>query len=196
MREYDLIIFDADGTLRRCTVDGQPCPNAAGQWELMPNVKETMAKFDYGPDGILIGIASNQAGVSLGYLTEHAAYQLLKDLFVEVTGRWPIQGLLQVCPHPVNGGCACRKPEPGMLLKIMQVAGVPSNHTFYVGDMDSDEQAARNAGVDFQWAKDFFGWVESSPLSPEKHAVIRKACDRDDEEWERIVKQQGGAESL
>lgn len=30
-----LIIFDADGTLRRCTVPGQPCPNKDGEWELM-----------------------------------------------------------------------------------------------------------------------------------------------------------------
>jgi D-glycero-D-manno-heptose 1,7-bisphosphate phosphatase len=106
--------------------------------------------------GILIGIASNQAGVSLGYLTEYAAYQLLKDLFITITDRWPIHGLLQVCPHPVNGGCDCRKPAPGMLLKIMRVAQVSPDRTLYVGDMESDEQAAKAAGVDFQWAKDFF----------------------------------------
>lgn len=156
MWKWKLVIFDADGTLRRCTVEGQPCPNAEGQWELIPGVREKMAKFDFGPNGILIGIASNQAGVSLGYITEHTAYQLLKDLFIVVTDRWPTHGLLQICPHPVNGGCDCRKPAPGMLLRIMQAAGVPANRTLYVGDMESDEQAARAAGVDFQWAKDFF----------------------------------------
>jgi D-glycero-D-manno-heptose 1,7-bisphosphate phosphatase len=157
IEKYKLIIFDADGTLRRCTVKGQPCPNAEDQWELMPGVQEKMAKFDFGPNGILIGIASNQAGVSLGYLTEHTAYQLLKDLFVAVTDCWPTYGLLQVCPHPVNGGCDCRKPAPGMLLRIMRIAGVLQDRTLYVGDMESDEQAAQAAGVDFQWAKDFFG---------------------------------------
>lgn len=40
-----LIMFDADGTLRRCTVPGQPCPNNPDEWELMPNIKETLQLF-------------------------------------------------------------------------------------------------------------------------------------------------------
>jgi len=27
LEKKKLVIFDADGTLRRCTVPGQPCPN-------------------------------------------------------------------------------------------------------------------------------------------------------------------------
>ena len=32
-----LVVFDADGTLRRTTVPGQPCPRASDQWELLPD---------------------------------------------------------------------------------------------------------------------------------------------------------------
>ena len=63
---YKLIIFDVDGTLRRCLAPGQVCPNAPDQWELMPNVKETLAEIKWGlPDcgNTAFGIASNQAGV-------------------------------------------------------------------------------------------------------------------------------------
>jgi len=45
---YRLIIFDADGTLRCCTVPGQVCPNADNQWELLPNVKEKLSEIDWG----------------------------------------------------------------------------------------------------------------------------------------------------
>jgi len=47
-----------------------------------------------------------------------------------------------------------------MLLKIMEKSWVDAGHTLYVGDMESDRQAAENAGCDFQWAADFFGWLK------------------------------------
>ena len=51
----------------------------------------------------------------------------------------------------------CRKPNPGMLLEAMQDAGIPPEESIYVGDKDTDQQAAENAGMRFYWAKDFFG---------------------------------------
>jgi hypothetical protein len=45
-RRFGLYLFDADGTLRRTTVEGQPCPNRPYEWELMPNVsKEVTSSF-------------------------------------------------------------------------------------------------------------------------------------------------------
>jgi D-glycero-D-manno-heptose 1,7-bisphosphate phosphatase len=157
---YKLIIFDADNTLRRCTVRGQPCPNGPGEWELMPNVKETLAKIDWGtPHGgsIAYGIASNQAGVALGYMTEEVAYNLLKDMVVEAFGGWPATGTIQVCPHLPDAGCKCRKPKPFMLQRLMRSWLLTPDETLYVGDMESDKQAAENAGCDFMWAWEFFG---------------------------------------
>lgn len=98
-----LIIFDADGTLRRCTVEGQPCPNTSGQWELMPNVKETLSRFE----DVHFAIASNQAGVALGYMTEKAARGLLLDLAGEAFGDRPF--LVEICPHALGDNCDCHK---------------------------------------------------------------------------------------
>jgi len=39
----------------------------------------------------------------------------------------------------------------------MDAFGVSKADTVYIGDMDSDQQAAEAAGVQFMWAKDFFG---------------------------------------
>ena len=155
MKKYRLIIFDADGTLRRCTIEGQPCPNKLGEWELMPNVREKLAGIDW--DVMGLGIASNQAGIAYGYLSEHMAYQLLKDMVVLATGRFPPTGSIQICPHAVEDDCRCRKPKPWMLQELMALWVVPASHTLYVGDMESDRLAAEAAGVDFMWAKDFFG---------------------------------------
>jgi len=160
MKDYKLIIFDADGTLRRCTVEGQPCPNAPDEWELLPNVRATLARIPWGTPhagGIAYGIASNQAGIALGYMTEEMAYQLLKDMAVEVFDGWPPTGALQICPHAPGADCKCRKPEPLMLQRLMRSWSLTPDETLYVGDMESDRQAAENAGCHFMWASEFFG---------------------------------------
>lgn len=149
-----LIIFDADGTLRRCTVEGQPCPNEPGQWELMPNVRETISRL---VDKVF-AIASNQAGVAYGYMPENMAYSLLYNTGLQAFGNG--SAIIAFCPHAVDADCDCRKPKPRMLERCMNIALCPPEETLYVGDMESDRQAAENAGCAFVWAKDFFGWNE------------------------------------
>ena len=156
---YRLIIFDADGTLRCCTVPGQVCPNADDQWELLPNVKEKLSEIDWGSSGlgrVAFGIASNQAGISKGYLTAETAYRLLADMAKAAVGFRPIEGSIRFCPHNKSDGCLCRKPGPLMLEQLMDFWGVNPEETLFVGDMESDRQAAENAGCDFVWARDFF----------------------------------------
>lgn len=152
---WKLIIFDADGTLRRCTVEGQPCPNNLDEWEIIPGVLEKLQAYCWGPD-LLMGIASNQGGVSLGYLSEDAACQMLLALYTTITSRLPNHGLLQVCPHTKADNCRCRKPHPGMLEAIMRSADCTPEQTLFVGDQDSDRCAAEAAGCAFEYATTFF----------------------------------------
>ena len=159
-----LIIFDADGTLRRCTVEGQPCPNAPSQWELIPGVKEGIALLNQNTQ---FAIVSNQAGVALGYLSKNMAQRLLDDMVEEAFGG--IEAVLKVnvffCPHAPDAECDCRKPKPRLLEKCMNMALVGADETLYVGDMESDRQAAENVKCSFMWAHDFFdilsqdGWL-------------------------------------
>lgn len=163
---YKLIIFDADGTLRRCKDPKQVCPNKPDEWELIPGVKEKIAALD----STVFGIASNQAGVALGYLTEEAAQKMLWDLYVEAfgpdTAYHPSQ--VRLCPHNPKDDCDCRKPKLGMLLDIMSVydevtgKSLGKHEVLYVGDMESDKEAAERAGVGFMWAWEFFGWGKDS----------------------------------
>ncbi len=148
-------IFDADGTLRRCTVPGQPCPHREGEWEVLPGVRERLSRIDWRTNGF--GIASNQAGVAKGYLSLETAYTLLCDLTTALLERWPPIGSLRICPHPTDAGCSCRKPKPRMLLDILETYATFTFDAVFVGDLPSDEQAAKNAGVRFEWAWDFFG---------------------------------------
>ena len=150
-----LYIFDADGTLRRTTVEGLPCPNRPGEWELIPGVRERLAEIDWSQ--ARFGVASNQGGVGLGYLSLTAAWQLLEAMVVEAFNlREPPPGSIEICPHAPHLGCSCRKPNPEMLIRLMQRFGARPDETLFVGDMDKDEGAARAAGTRFKWADEFF----------------------------------------
>lgn len=50
---------------------------ALRRWELFPDVRSRLARLHY-PE-VLVGIASNQAGVSHGYLARDTAHELLRD---------------------------------------------------------------------------------------------------------------------
>ncbi len=153
-----LLIFDADGTLRWTTIPGQQCPNRPGEWRLMPKVRETLRSIPWGKEGSFLGIASNQGGVALGHLSRETAHQLMTDMVAEAIGYVPESTMIEMCTCNPSELCQCRKPAPGMLLKILRHFGMQSAEALYVGDLEIDREAAFRAGIPFTWAWDFFGW--------------------------------------
>ncbi|MFZ5659339.1 MAG: HAD-IIIA family hydrolase [Pseudomonadota bacterium] len=153
-----LFIFDADNTLRRTTVPGKPCPHGPGEWELLPGVRERLGAVRWGGEGALLGVASNQDQVAYGHLTAAMAQRLLADMVRAAVGEIAPAPCIRFCPHALEVPCACRKPAPGMLLEIMAHFGVAPAETLFVGDAQTDAEAARAAGMGFVWAWDFFGW--------------------------------------
>lgn len=153
-----LYVFDADGTLRGCTVPGQPCPNRPGEWELLPNVKERLAQIEWDERaGPHFAIATNQGGAGLGYFTAADARRLVEDLVESAFGRAAPPGSIEICTHAPYAGCACRKPKGEMIRRLMRRFRARPDETLFVGDTEADGGAARDAGCRFRWAHEFFG---------------------------------------
>jgi D-glycero-D-manno-heptose 1,7-bisphosphate phosphatase len=158
-KKYKLIIFDADDTLRFCTVKGQPCPNKPGEWDLLKNVKAKLAEYKWGSpqEGeVGYGIASNQGGVGMGYFKAEMAFQLLKDTFIAAFGFEPENDVIKMSTEKPYLNSECRKPNPGMLHDLMEYWQVEPEDTLFIGDRNTDKQTAENAKCDFIWAKEFF----------------------------------------
>src|SRR4051812_5888891 len=80
-----LVIFDADGTLRRTLVPGQPCPCSPDEWALMPGVRETLAAVDWRARHLRVGVASNQDWIGYGRVAIDTCRRLLHDMIVAAT---------------------------------------------------------------------------------------------------------------
>lgn len=135
--DYKLVIFDADGTLTPQR-DGSCGPF---EQRLLPGVAEKCAELRAG--GAVFGIASNQS-------TRRPAEEVNAQL------EWTAE---QIGVAPEMAWCAmgmCRKPDPGVLLEIMRLANIAPERTLFVGDQDTDRQAAENAGCDFAWSGEYF----------------------------------------
>ncbi len=169
--DYKLAIFDIDGTITEIKPEVKEknpkayTPNTLGEQQAKAKVVEFLEELQANEVGI--ALATNRGGVAWGYNTLEEAYAMAEEA-AELCG---IEGAaVYVCPYhakAVNFYKAdpryamdndCRKPNPGMLLQAMEDAGVEPEETIFVGDMETDMQAAENAGVAFYWAKDFFDW--------------------------------------
>ncbi|MEJ2758083.1 MAG: HAD-IIIA family hydrolase [Anaerolineales bacterium] len=169
---YKLAIFDVDGTLTEIRPEvhaRQPrlvTPNHLGEQQPIPGVVEKLAALKAA--GLQIALATNRGGVAFGYTTLEEAEALVKEA-AEMCG--VPEAKVYLCPYHAKARGPrsvaafarehdCRKPNPGMLLAALDDFGLTPEEAFYVGDMDSDREAAANAGMDFYTAGDFFGREE------------------------------------
>ncbi len=149
-----LVIFDKDGTL--IASHGNRPANAIAEQQLLPGVAEMCAALR--AEGHTLAVASNQGGVAWGFISEAEAQALVAHV-ADLVGA----SAWEMCPHHPGGRiaeyaieCECRKPKPGMLLSLMERLGYSADDTIYIGDQESDRQAAQEAGVEFIHADDFF----------------------------------------
>jgi histidinol-phosphate phosphatase family protein len=154
-----LLLLDRDGTLNERLVTGPP--NHPTEIRLLPGVSTTL--HQHASMGWQIVIITNQGAVAFGDQSEaqaYAAHQALLDtLPVEVDASY-------LCPHHPEGTipryaipCPNRKPAPGAILDALERFGARPQNCVFVGDRDTDQQAARAAGVPFVWAWKFFEWA-------------------------------------
>lgn len=160
-----VLFLDRDGTLNR-SVNGRP-PNSTDEVALLPHVATTLAA--YAAQGWRLVIVTNQGGIAFGYLSEDEAWAVhravMEHLPVPVDASY-------LCPHhplgdvpPYNMDCPRRKPNPGAILDALARFGARPQDCLFVGDMESDRQAAAAANVSFCWAHEFFAQRVSSSES-------------------------------
>jgi histidinol-phosphate phosphatase family protein len=122
----------------------------------MPRVRSRLRRIPWSADGPWLAIASNQNGVAAGELSVETARALMEEMLEEALGFIPERARIEMCICEESADCGCRKPAPGLLMRLLAHFGVAAGEAVFVGDLDSDAEAARRAGIRFIRAQDFF----------------------------------------
>jgi D-glycero-D-manno-heptose 1,7-bisphosphate phosphatase len=163
-----LAIFDIDGTITEIKPEIKArkprmvTPNTFGEQQPIPGVVEGLEKLSQ--EGVPIALATNRGGVAFGYNSLEEAESLAQEA-ADLCGIPDAK--IYVCPYheKARGPRAnlqfarkddCRKPNPGMLNQALADFGISPEQAFFVGDKDTDQQAAESLGMHFFWADEFF----------------------------------------
>jgi D-glycero-D-manno-heptose 1,7-bisphosphate phosphatase len=136
-----LILLDRDGVIN---FDSPDYIKDADEWIPIPGSIEAISELKRA--GYLVAVCSNQAGVGRGIFSEAALERIHARMRAALAGHAVALDGLRYCPHHPDAGCACRKPQPGMLSDMMKTLGIAAADTIFVGDAVKDLEAARAAG--------------------------------------------------
>lgn len=137
-----LVIFDRDGTLSE---DYGPM-HGNSICTILPGVMEGL-KTLVNPKTVF-AIATNQSYVGRGELRIADVEAFNAKLLLLLDAVSIKINYIAICPHTAEEGCACRKPNPGMIDELIRISGIQDRERiFFVGDKTSDEKAAVASGV-------------------------------------------------
>jgi D-glycero-D-manno-heptose 1,7-bisphosphate phosphatase len=162
-RPVPVLYLDLDGTVRHGFDELGKFVNTPADVIVFPEAVEMMRRWKTA-GGRIVGV-SNQGGIALGHLTVRDCTSAMMRTH-ELTGQ--LFDKIAWCSHhpraehPEMARCWCRKPSPGLLIEsALSLAELHSPEIYppymalMVGDKAEDEECARIANIDFQWAHEW-----------------------------------------
>ena len=135
------VFLDRDGVLNdRVVRNGNPtAPFSVDELQIARGVPEALAALRAA--GFQLIVVTNQPDVVRG----HAERAHVEAIHALMRARLPLDDIL-VCYHDDGDGCACRKPNPGMLFAAAVEREIQLARSFLVGDRWRDIGAGKAAG--------------------------------------------------
>jgi D-glycero-D-manno-heptose 1,7-bisphosphate phosphatase len=141
------LFLDRDGTL----VEPRHYPSHPAELVLSPGIGPVLRSFQ--TSGWELIVITNQSGIARGYFTL-GDLERMHDRLREMLRVWGVElNGIYACPHHVDGvipefalPCACRKPQPGLLLRAAGERNIDLARSWMVGDILDDIEAGNRAG--------------------------------------------------
>lgn len=130
--------------------DGVICynrPDHVKSWaefRFLPGALEALTALSQA--GCRIVVVTNQAGISRGLMTVEQVDEIHCRMSNAVAAAGGRVDRVLYCPHRPEEGCACRKPQPGLLWAAAREYPVEWDQAYLVGDHWTDVQAGLSAG--------------------------------------------------
>ncbi len=135
------VFLDRDGTIN---VD-VGYPREFAQVTLFPWSAEAVRRINAA--GFIAVVVTNQSGVGRGFYSEEELQTLHRRMGDALAARGARLDAFYYCPHydfaadpRYRGGCACRKPAPGMAERASRDFGLDLASSYMIGDKVEDIQ--------------------------------------------------------
>jgi len=137
-----LVILDRDGVIN---FDSEDYIKSPDEWRPIPGSLEAIARLCR--SNFRVVIATNQSGIGRGLFDVDTLNRIHQKMIKQVQEKGGKIDAIFFCPHTPEDHCICRKPKPGLLLEAsnrlrLPLAGIP-----FVGDSDTDVEAALAVGA-------------------------------------------------
>jgi D-glycero-D-manno-heptose 1,7-bisphosphate phosphatase len=137
-----LIVLDRDGVINH---DSDAFIKTPAEWIPIEGSIEAIALLSR--NRFIVAVASNQSGIGRKLLDRPTLYAIHRKMRALVNQAGGSIDRIVYCPHLPDDGCNCRKPAPGLLLRLarhyaVSLCGVP-----VVGDTERDLAAAEAVGA-------------------------------------------------
>lgn len=137
-----LIILDRDGVINE---DSDDYIKSVDEWIPIAGSIEAISRLKKA--GYQVAVASNQSGIGRGYFEMQELLAMHDKMNALLAQRGASIDGIFFCPHLPEDNCDCRKPKPGLLLQIASQFNADLKQAVFVGDSQSDIQAARMVGA-------------------------------------------------
>jgi D-glycero-D-manno-heptose 1,7-bisphosphate phosphatase len=137
-----LVILDRDGVIN---YDSDAYIKTPEEWQAIPGSISAIARLKQA--GYLVAVATNQSGIARGLFDLATLASIHEKMLSLINDLGESLDALVICPHGPDENCSCRKPKPGLLLKIKDRLSVSLTGAYVVGDSLRDLQAAVGVGA-------------------------------------------------
>lgn len=164
------IFIDRDGVIN-CRRPGDYVLDWS-QFVFVPGIREALRQL--ASLKLPMIIISNQAAVGKGLLDAGGLKEITARMNEALLADGTSLAAAYYCTHRIEDHCPCRKPKPALLFSAAADFNIALSRSIFIGDSDTDIQAARSAGC----AAVLFGSDASlQPMSPSDLPGARRAMD-------------------
>jgi D-glycero-D-manno-heptose 1,7-bisphosphate phosphatase len=116
------------------------------QFIFVPGIREALKQI--ASLGLPMIVISNQAAVGKGLLDPAGLQEITAQMHRALAADGAFLTAAYYCTHRPDEDCACRKPKPALLYKAAEDFNIDLSRSIFIGDSDTDVQAARAAGCE------------------------------------------------
>jgi D-glycero-D-manno-heptose 1,7-bisphosphate phosphatase len=138
------IFLDRDGVIN---LEKKDYVKSIKEFQIIDKVPKAIVELK--KKGFLVIVITNQSAINRGRLTikilneiHNHLQEILKDNDTSIDDFY-------FCPHRPDENCLCRKPKPGLLLQAAKHHKIDLKNSFFIGDSQTDIEAAKDAGCKY-----------------------------------------------